>query len=306
MTLAAWHVSAAHELGLQSQDFAADRAEREAKKLNELAAAWQSKTPSGTIESRILHGRPVQRAPRGLSRLRALGRRTVPRPPPRSRGLSDGVAPASCRLPGGGRTDGRRGGAGIMSGSRSTMPFDRVISHSDGAHPREVIDTGLHRRPITPSMIRKPPTSMPATAPMAGPAATTRSCRRPAALEPHRDSGRSTRTSAPRSRSRRCEQQAIATAETGFVVVHDDEGCRGGDRPGLLEDAHDRGPQGREPLHMAHEPLRPPVRRARGCFRPRRHTRAPTTSRAAPSRSSMTATAWRPPPSWVSPDKASA
>ena len=56
--LHAWHVSAAHELGLQSQDFAADWVEREAKRLNDLAAAWRSKTPNGTIESRILHGRP--------------------------------------------------------------------------------------------------------------------------------------------------------------------------------------------------------------------------------------------------------
>jgi nucleotide-binding universal stress UspA family protein len=54
-----WHVSAAHELGLQPQDFAADYVEREAERLNDVAAAWQSKAPNGTVESRILHGRPV-------------------------------------------------------------------------------------------------------------------------------------------------------------------------------------------------------------------------------------------------------
>lgn len=57
--LHAWHVSAAHELGLQSQDFAADFAEREAEGLNHVAAAWQSKSPNVTIETRILHGRPA-------------------------------------------------------------------------------------------------------------------------------------------------------------------------------------------------------------------------------------------------------
>ena len=57
--LHAWHLSAAHELGLHPQDFAADWVEREAKKLNDVAAAWQAKCPNGTIESRILHGRPV-------------------------------------------------------------------------------------------------------------------------------------------------------------------------------------------------------------------------------------------------------
>jgi nucleotide-binding universal stress UspA family protein len=57
--LHAWHVSAAHELGLQPQDFAADYVEREAKRLNDVTAAWQSRYPSCTIESRILHGRPA-------------------------------------------------------------------------------------------------------------------------------------------------------------------------------------------------------------------------------------------------------
>ena len=57
--LHAWHVPAAHELGLQPQDFAADYVEREAKRLNDVAAAWQSRSPNGTIESRILHGRPA-------------------------------------------------------------------------------------------------------------------------------------------------------------------------------------------------------------------------------------------------------
>ena len=57
--LHAWHVSAAHELGLQPQDFAADYAEGEAKRINDVAAAWQSRSPSCTIESRILHGRPA-------------------------------------------------------------------------------------------------------------------------------------------------------------------------------------------------------------------------------------------------------
>ena len=52
-------MSAAHELGLQPQDFAADWVEREAKKLNDVASAWQSKCPNGTIEGRILHGRPA-------------------------------------------------------------------------------------------------------------------------------------------------------------------------------------------------------------------------------------------------------
>jgi nucleotide-binding universal stress UspA family protein len=57
--LHAWHVSAARELGLQPQDFAADIVEREVKRLNDVAAAWQSKSPNVTLESRILHGRPV-------------------------------------------------------------------------------------------------------------------------------------------------------------------------------------------------------------------------------------------------------
>jgi nucleotide-binding universal stress UspA family protein len=57
--LHAWHVSAAHELGLQPQDFAADYVEREAKRLNDVTAAWQSRYPSCTIEGRILHGRPA-------------------------------------------------------------------------------------------------------------------------------------------------------------------------------------------------------------------------------------------------------
>jgi len=57
--LHAWHVSAAHELGLQPQDFAAEWVEREAEWLNDLAAAWQSKSPNVTIESRLLHGRPA-------------------------------------------------------------------------------------------------------------------------------------------------------------------------------------------------------------------------------------------------------
>ena len=55
----AWHVSAAHELGLKPQDFAAEWLEREAKRLNDVAAAWQSKSPNATVESRILHGRPI-------------------------------------------------------------------------------------------------------------------------------------------------------------------------------------------------------------------------------------------------------
>lgn len=57
--LHAWHVSSAHELGLKSQDFAVEWVEREAKRLNEVAAAWQSKCPNSLVESRILHGRPV-------------------------------------------------------------------------------------------------------------------------------------------------------------------------------------------------------------------------------------------------------
>jgi nucleotide-binding universal stress UspA family protein len=57
--LHAWHVSAAHELGLQPQDFAADYVEREAKRLNDVTAAWQSRYADVTIESRILHGRPA-------------------------------------------------------------------------------------------------------------------------------------------------------------------------------------------------------------------------------------------------------
>jgi nucleotide-binding universal stress UspA family protein len=52
-------VSAAHELGLQPQDFAADYVEREAKRLNDVTAAWQSRYADVTIESRILHGRPA-------------------------------------------------------------------------------------------------------------------------------------------------------------------------------------------------------------------------------------------------------
>jgi nucleotide-binding universal stress UspA family protein len=59
--LHAWHVSAVHELGLNSQDFAVERVEwveREAKKLNDVAAVWQSKTPNVLVEARILHGRP--------------------------------------------------------------------------------------------------------------------------------------------------------------------------------------------------------------------------------------------------------
>ena len=55
----ALHVSAAHELGLKSQDFAAEWVEREAKRLNDVAAAWQSKSPNGLVESRLLHGRPI-------------------------------------------------------------------------------------------------------------------------------------------------------------------------------------------------------------------------------------------------------
>ena len=57
--LHAWHVAAAHELGLKPQDFEVEWVEHEAKKLNDLAAAWQARTPNGTVESRILHGRPV-------------------------------------------------------------------------------------------------------------------------------------------------------------------------------------------------------------------------------------------------------
>ena len=56
--LHAWHVSAVHELGLNSKDFAVEWVEREAKRLNEVAAAWQSKSPNGMVESRLLHGRP--------------------------------------------------------------------------------------------------------------------------------------------------------------------------------------------------------------------------------------------------------
>jgi nucleotide-binding universal stress UspA family protein len=56
--LHAWHVSAVHELGLNSQDFAVEWVEREAKKLNDVAAVWQSKTPNVLVEGRLLHGRP--------------------------------------------------------------------------------------------------------------------------------------------------------------------------------------------------------------------------------------------------------
>jgi nucleotide-binding universal stress UspA family protein len=56
--LHAWHVSAAHELGLKPQDFEAEWVEREAERLSDLAAAWQRKSPNGQVESRILHGRP--------------------------------------------------------------------------------------------------------------------------------------------------------------------------------------------------------------------------------------------------------
>lgn len=57
--LHAWHVSAARELGLQPQDFAAEGMEREARRLSELASAWQSTTPDVDVESRLLHGRAV-------------------------------------------------------------------------------------------------------------------------------------------------------------------------------------------------------------------------------------------------------
>jgi nucleotide-binding universal stress UspA family protein len=57
--LHAWHVSAVHELGLNSQDFAVEWVEREAKRLNDVAAAWQSRSPNGLVEGRLLHGRPI-------------------------------------------------------------------------------------------------------------------------------------------------------------------------------------------------------------------------------------------------------
>ena len=113
--LHAWHVSAVHELGLNSKDFAVEWVAR-SEAAQQMAAAWQSKSPNGLIESRLLHGRPssvLQEVSRDSEHL-IVGRS----PPPRaSRGLGDGVAPASCRLPGGGRPGGR-GGAGLVSGWR--------------------------------------------------------------------------------------------------------------------------------------------------------------------------------------------
>jgi nucleotide-binding universal stress UspA family protein len=57
--LHAWHVSAVHELGLHSQDVVVDGMEREATRLDDVAAAWRSTSPNVQIETRLMKGRPL-------------------------------------------------------------------------------------------------------------------------------------------------------------------------------------------------------------------------------------------------------